>query len=268
MTTAQRNDISSPAEGLIVYITDVTPGFYYYDGSGWSSFKGSSFSSISDDGKALYIGNPSGGGGVYTGSNIDGTRLMVNGGRELESIKMAFAGDPYNNELSFNWYSSAWRIRTERSSGDITDLSFWRTTGGEGTLEKMRLKDNGRLGIGTNDPQELLDVAGNVKAQSYISTSDARLKNVLQSWKNDDEIDFVQFRWKNGADNREHYGYLAQDVQKVLPDAVYANSEGMMAVNYEEVHSYKISKQEQRIKELEETVEELKKIIKRKRSRR
>ena len=120
-------------------------------------------SSISEDGTGLYIGKSTGGAGVYTGLNGDNnTRLFVNGGRELESIKMSFPGDPYNNELSFNWYSSAWRMRTERSSGDITDLSFWRTAGGS-TSEMMRLTSQGYLGIGNNNPSEKLDVTGNIK---------------------------------------------------------------------------------------------------------
>ena len=124
-------------------------------------------SSISEDGTALYVGNPNGGGGIYSGLNSDNnTRLMVNGGRELESIKMSFNGDPYNTELSFNWYSSAWRMRTERNSGDITDLSFWRTAGGS-TTEAMRLTSEGKLGIGTNSPSEKLDIAGNVSANGY-----------------------------------------------------------------------------------------------------
>jgi hypothetical protein len=74
---------------------------------------------------------------------------------------MTFPGDPYNNELSFNWYSTAWRMRTERSSGDITDLSFWRTAGGT-TTEAIRIKASGNFGIGIN-PSQKLDVAGNVK---------------------------------------------------------------------------------------------------------
>jgi hypothetical protein len=38
MTSAQRTAISSPATGLLVYQTDGTTGFYYYDGSAWTSF--------------------------------------------------------------------------------------------------------------------------------------------------------------------------------------------------------------------------------------
>ena len=37
MTQTQRNAIASPAKGLLIYQTDNDPGFYYYDGSAWSS---------------------------------------------------------------------------------------------------------------------------------------------------------------------------------------------------------------------------------------
>ena len=35
MTQTQRNAISNPANGLLIYQTDNTPGFYYYNGSTW-----------------------------------------------------------------------------------------------------------------------------------------------------------------------------------------------------------------------------------------
>lgn len=35
MTQTQRNAITTPATGLLIYQTDNTPGFYYYNGSGW-----------------------------------------------------------------------------------------------------------------------------------------------------------------------------------------------------------------------------------------
>src|ERR1043166_8626873 len=37
MTGAQRNAIASPATGLMIYQTNGTPGFYYYDGSAWTA---------------------------------------------------------------------------------------------------------------------------------------------------------------------------------------------------------------------------------------
>lgn len=37
MTQAQRNAISSPAGGLMIYQTDNNPGFYYYNGSSWTT---------------------------------------------------------------------------------------------------------------------------------------------------------------------------------------------------------------------------------------
>ena len=44
MTLTNRNNISAPATGLMIYQTDNTPWFYFYDGSAWSAFGGDSSS--------------------------------------------------------------------------------------------------------------------------------------------------------------------------------------------------------------------------------
>lgn len=47
MTQAQRNLIASPATGLLIYQTDNTPGFYYYNGAAWTAVAGASSSGLS-----------------------------------------------------------------------------------------------------------------------------------------------------------------------------------------------------------------------------
>ena len=55
MTLEQRNIISSPQTGLLIFQTDNTPGFYFYDGSSWLALTGST-----DSGSGT--GNGAGGG--------------------------------------------------------------------------------------------------------------------------------------------------------------------------------------------------------------
>ena len=55
MTLEQRNIISSPQTGLLIFQTDNTPGFYFYDGSSWLALTGSTDSGSSN-------GNSSSGG--------------------------------------------------------------------------------------------------------------------------------------------------------------------------------------------------------------
>lgn len=46
MTSAQRDAIASPATGLLVYVTDLTSGFYYYNGIAWVTMNSPSTSII------------------------------------------------------------------------------------------------------------------------------------------------------------------------------------------------------------------------------
>jgi hypothetical protein len=40
MTQNQRNAIATPATGLLIYQSDNTPGFYYYNGAAWTAIAG------------------------------------------------------------------------------------------------------------------------------------------------------------------------------------------------------------------------------------
>jgi hypothetical protein len=51
MTQSQRNAIASPATGLLVFQTDNTPGFYYYNGTAWVAIGGSGGATSSGGGE-------------------------------------------------------------------------------------------------------------------------------------------------------------------------------------------------------------------------
>ena len=74
MTQSQRDAVSSPATGLMVYQTDNTPGFYYYGGSSWSAVASSAL------GFSDYIFEPNNQsiGYVYTGGQISTHTMSLN----------------------------------------------------------------------------------------------------------------------------------------------------------------------------------------------
>ena len=63
MTETERNVIASPATGLMIYQTNNTPGFYYYNGSAWTSIGGNTNNVWSLNGNA----------GTDPGTNFIGT---------------------------------------------------------------------------------------------------------------------------------------------------------------------------------------------------
>ncbi|MBM3914859.1 MAG: tail fiber domain-containing protein [Sphingomonadales bacterium] len=262
--TSSQTYSSSPDAGIVFRMKYNTAGTYT---------SGAVISGVKENGTD---GDQSGSLRFLTNNNgsIDEKMRITSGGNIiLGTATSGGTSTPTYIDLGNNYSNGASRDKLKIyliNDGGITKYGF--SVGSNSDLQyhsnsvhRFYIQDVSRVTIDAN---------GNVTATAFTSSSDARLKNVLQSWDNEDQIDFVQFRWKNGPDARDHFGYLAQDVQKVLPDAVHTDGEGMLSVNYDEVHSFKISnleqknsKQEQRIKELENTVEELKKLIKKRRFR-
>lgn len=101
-----------------------------------------------------------------------------------------------------------------------------------------------RVGIGTTTPNEKLDVAGNVlvtgtvTATNVANPSDIRLKKDITPITNALErllqVDGMSYYWKNEeiANNTRQYGVIAQELEKVLPDLVATDKNGMKSVNY------------------------------------
>jgi hypothetical protein len=83
--------------------------------------------------------------------------------------------------------------------------------------------------------------------------SDRRLKENITSIKkmNNFDINFVQFNLKSDPKKLIKYGVIAQDLEKIAPELVSTDENGIKAVNYTELLIIKIAQLEQRVTELE-----------------
>ena len=120
------------------------------------------------------------------------------------------------------------------------------------SVEAMRITSAGEVWIGYTADQGAyaLQVNGSVYATSYFESSDERLKNIVVA-HDSNNFGAIEFNWKDSRDTKHHWGYSAQAVQKWLPDAVQENNDGYLTVDYNQAHTFKIQKLEEKIVNLE-----------------
>lgn len=117
------------------------------------------------------------------------------------------------------------------------------STAGNTSFERMRITDSGNVGIGTTTPAYALHVNGQVAGTAaYITASDLRYKKEIATIANPLErllaIDGVSYRFRNDEfpeskfSKRRELGVIAQDVEKVFPEAVSRDSQGFRSVAY------------------------------------
>jgi hypothetical protein len=112
-----------------------------------------------------------------------------------------------------------------------------------GAAERMRITSSGNVGIGTSVPSQKLHVIGNICATGTIGAcSDARFKTHVVPLDNAlsliDRLRPVRFDWKRDefcdrefAEGRQ-IGFIAQEVEEVLPQVVSTGSDGYLSMDY------------------------------------
>lgn len=102
------------------------------------------------------------------------------------------------------------------------------------------------------------DVVANGSISAYggfFDLSDIRFKYIVEKKVDVSKLEAIAFTWKHTPDGKVHYGYSAQEVQKIMPDAVDTDENGTLSVNYTEVLVAKIEMLENKIEKLVKTIE-------------
>jgi hypothetical protein len=122
-----------------------------------------------------------------------------------------------------------------------TNLARFRNEGGggyqflsSGASVLVHITDGGSVGILTSSPAYTLHVNGTVSSTGYYQSSDSRLKQdvkpVAGALEKLMRIQGVSFQWKK--DKTKDYGVIAQSVEKVFPELVSHDNEGIKSVKY------------------------------------
>jgi len=110
-------------------------------------------------------------------------------------------------------------------------------------VEKMRLSKDGFLGIGMTNPTVELDVNGGVKGTAaYQSSSDRRwkknIRKLTSSLQKVMNISGVEYEWRKDEFPQKRFpsgmqmGFIAQDIESVVPNVVQTDAEGWKSVPY------------------------------------
>lgn len=124
--------------------------------------------------------------------------------------------------------------------------------------ERMRIADNGNVGIGYTSPSYTLDVNGTIRGTN-VSPSDARLKENVETIPNAlERVNAIRgVAYNKIGEQKRSIGVVAQELLEVLPEVVHEDNKGMYSVDYGSITGILI----EAIKEQQKQIDELKAMI-------
>jgi len=286
VTYAGNNAIygASSANGTGVYGVGGTYGVY---GTGsqygvWGTGSAGGVAGISNDSNSygVYASNTAGGYGFYTPNNsyvggnltVAGTStsnyiqtVNVNASSSISSSTQVQAA---NNGAAF--YASYSSPTNAQYVGNWGSTDWWGigpdSTGGTDRI--IRVGSSGLAGA-WNNGSFTWQVQGGSTSYNYGSASDRRLKENIAPLSDNsglaviDQLNPVSFNWKNKSIAPGlQYGFIAQDVQEVLPSLVSDTAPGgMLSLNYDGLIApmvKSIQEQQKEIDDLKQQIAELK----------
>lgn len=182
------------------------------------------------------------------------------------ALKLVMSNENLNNSI---WIG----FGTNRASEDTNDRarigtilnstgagSLYFATGASNALsEKMRILDNGNIGVGIIAPSYKLHVGGDVYATGDISAfSDIRVKTNLE--RLDNCLNKVKLctgyrfnRRDKPESTKKYIGLVAQEVELIAPELIYEDAQGYKGIAYQNMVAILV----EAVKELSDKVDYL-----------
>ncbi len=188
MLEANRTSIASPAAGLLVYQTDGTDGFYYFDGNSWLSLSNSGTTSSGDVGEMYEYNSPGNSTEIVivTAGNYYGWKTASSGvinGITFESNvtadKLIVSSDgTYLVNASFSFGS--------KNNGDIVEAAIFKNGIKVDKLSFRRFLSSGDIGvtaitglIGLNK-DDYIDMRFTIDGNNHIVELEIANVNIVQ----------------------------------------------------------------------------------------
>ena len=180
-------------------------------------------------------------------SHSEGSYTTSSGGSSHAEGSHTVASGRYSH--SEGWYTTA-NHRSQHVFGEYNTADN-SSAEGFGRGNYVEIVGNGASESARSNARTL-DWSGNEWiAGTLTQASDARLKDVQGEIPDLSSIRAVRFRWKNG-DDKEHLGYLAQDVEGIAPYLVGVDSNGYKSLDYIALLTAKVEMLEREIEKLKQ----------------
>ncbi|WP_374035865.1 tail fiber domain-containing protein [Bdellovibrio bacteriovorus] len=225
-----------------------------------------------DTGYGLHIGSVAGTTkyGIYQEDTASTNVFTGNTGIGTNSpnTKLHVEGNTFVKDKLYVYNNSGWGATTPGIALAIGDQDTGIDWVSDGVLQiysnnaaRMHFAINGNVGIGTTTPGYRLDVNGTLRGFGITDSSDIRLKRDVASLSSSEalqrilKIQGVSYNWKNPEHGkRPQLGFIAQELEKIYPELVETDPQGMKSVNY----SHLVSPLVEAIKALYDEVSALK----------
>lgn len=182
--------------------------------------------------------NPNGG-NVGIGTTTPTYSLDVTGSARLYSSTAGLQFQLNNTTMSST--NKTWRVIQDYNA------AYTRISNSADSINYMSFQmDTGYIGIGTLTPSALLHVNGAALATAWNTSSDIRLKKNISEIQDPlgkiEQLRGVSFDWImdkviTKVDREHDIGVIAQEVEKVFPEAVTTDTNGLKAVAYSKLVS-------------------------------